>query len=588
MRTNALFRVKALFASTATLFIGLTADLPSAVAAPTVTGTNGCVMASGGQSGYFGHSSGGSSGNMFPDYMAVCNGAAAPSGSGYSNQWIGGSFVSAGEINSAFQQQEVYINNSISNLNTNLRTYVDQRVSGTTFDPSAIIAKNNEQDGRLNSAESRLNTAEGKITAAQNTITQHTQQIAAVENDVAAVESRVDVVEAKNTEQDARLDANDLKNTEQDNRLTDVEAKNADQDARLDQHDAILADHENRITETEAKNAEQDGRLDQHDATLADHEGRITETEKGIKNISDNAVFYDRDLNGNKSGGLTLDDGTGKEVQLGNVAAGKDGTDATNVNQLQGALDGLGGGAKVNEDGSTSSPTYNVGGVDYNNVGDALKATNSLGVQYVADENGKPTNTVVLIGDGTGPVKITNVAAGTEDSDAVNYGQVKDNISYDRNEDGSRLNTITLTGGGTGPVTIHNVADGKIDGDAATVRQVKQARQDSYDYTDQRISELTSDSEIKFSALSGEISKTRQEMRAGIASAMAAASLRFDDRPGKLSIAGSMGGFKGSTSIATGLGYTSEDGNWRINAGIAHSFATNDTSWNAGASFTLN
>lgn len=34
--------------------------------------------------------------------------------------------------------------------------------------------------------------------------------------------------------------------------------------------------------------------------------------------------------------------------------------------------------------------------------------------------------------------------------------------------------------------------------------------------------------------------------------------------------------------------YTSEEGNWRINAGIAHSFATNDTSWNAGASFTLN
>lgn len=603
MKSIVYSRLRALL-GTGSLIIGLTASgVTDVFAAPVVTGTNGCVMGSGKAAAGAGTILGPGGGDNVT-WGAVCGGGFVnnPVPVGAYNGWVSGNFVSATEINSAFQQQETYINNVVNQTRSDLTNYIDQRVNNAVPDLSAIHAKNLEQDNRLNAndtknnqQDTRLNNAEGRLNTA---------------------ETRLGNAETKNTQQDARLDTvdnrlseNDQKNAEQDgkldnheDRITAGEQKNAEQDARLDEHDRILADHEDRITEGEKKNAEQDAKLADHenritetekknaeqDAVLADHEGRITETEKNIKDVADNAVFYDRDANGNKTGGLTLNDGTGKEVQLGNVAAGKAGTDATNVDQLSGALNGLGGGAKVNEDGSVTGPTYKVGGVDYNNVGDALTATNKLGVQYIADENGNPTNTVALTGTGTGPVKITNVAAGEADSDAVNYGQVKDNISYDRNQDGSRSNSITLTGGASGPVAIHNVADGKSDSDAANIRQVKQAKQDSYDYTDQRINELTMHSESQFAALSGEISKTRQELRAGVASAMAAASLRFDERPGKASIAGSIGGFKGSTSIATGIGYTSEDGLWRVNAAIAHSFATNDTSWNAGASFTLN
>lgn len=308
-----------------------------------------------------------------------------------------------------------------------------------------------------------------------------------------------------------------------------------------------------------------------------------------LDNLEDGSVMYNRDANGNKTGGVTFNDGTGNPVQLANVAAGKAGTDAVNVDQLTGALDGLGGGAKVNPDGSVTGPTYIIGGNSYDNVGDALRAQGDLSVQYVADENGKPTNNVILTGDGTGaPVKISNVAAGTEDTDAVNYSQIKNNVGYDQNEDGSRGDTITLVGGSTGPVTIQNLADGKKDSDAATVRQVNQARQDSFDYTDQQVSVLREQNNARFDALSGEISDVRSEARAGVASAMAAAGLRFDDRPGKASIAGGLGGFKTATSMAVGAGYTSEDGRWRMNGTVAHSFSTNDTAWNAGASWTFN
>lgn len=351
--------------------------------------------------------------------------------------------------------------------------------------------------------------------------------------------------------------------------------KDNEQDLRLVDHDQEIGNINNSITNINAD-------LSVVHNTLNNHETRIGD-------IEDGAVMYNRDAAGNKTGGVTFNDGTGNPVQLGNVAAGKAGTDAVNVDQLSTALDGLGGGAKVNPDGSVTGPTYVIGGNTYNNVGDALRAQGDLSVQYVADENGKPTNTVVLTGDGTGaPVKITNVAAGTEDTDAVNYGQVRNNVGYDQNADGSRGDSITLVGGSTGPVTIHNLADGRKDSDAATVRQVSQARQDSFDYTDQQVSALRDQNNARFDALSGEVSDVRSEARAGVASAMAAAGLRFDDRPGKASIAGGLGGFKTATSMAVGAGYTSEDGRWRMNGTVAHSFSTNDTAWNAGASWTFN
>ncbi|WP_225246193.1 YadA-like family protein [Agrobacterium tomkonis] len=306
--------------------------------------------------------------------------------------------------------------------------------------------------------------------------------------------------------------ANDAKNAEQDGRLDAIEDKNVEQDGRLDA--------------VEQKNAEQDSRLDGHDKDIAD--------------IKKNGVFYNTDAQGNKTGGLTLNDGTGNPVQIGNVAAGQNATDAVNVAQLDSTVAALGGGAKINPDGTVQAPVYEVAGLQYNNVGDALKATYESGVQYVTDANGKRTNDIVLTGDGTGPV------------------------------------------------TIHNVADGKADTDAANVRQVKQATQDAKTYTDQRIVELQSQSSNQFSALSSQIERNLQETRGGIASAMGMAALRFDNNPGKLSFASGMGSFKGATSVVAGMGYTSEDGLVRVNASMGYNFGENDLSWNAGASFTLN
>ena len=66
--------------------------------------------------------------------------------------------------------------------------------------------------------------------------------------------------------------------------------------------------------------------------------------------------------------------------QIHNLAAGTDGKDAVNVDQLKGAVNIFGGGAAVNPDGSIKAPTYNVNGGSYDNVGDALGALNQADI----------------------------------------------------------------------------------------------------------------------------------------------------------------------------------------------------------------
>ncbi len=93
--------------------------------------------------------------------------------------------------------------------------------------------------------------------------------------------------------------------------------------------------------------------------------------------------------------------------------------------------------------------------------------------------------------------------------------------------------------------------------------------------------------EAGFQDLGGEISETRTEARAGTALALATAGLRYDDRPGKLSLAGGFGHFKGQSGLALGLGYnTSEE--FRMNAAVSATTGRGDVGVSVGASWTLN
>ncbi|WP_244132718.1 YadA-like family protein [Burkholderia sp. BCC0397] len=171
--------------------------------------------------------------------------------------------------------------------------------------------------------------------------------------------------------------------------------------------------------------------------------------------------------------------------QIVNVGAGTQATDAVNVGQLTGVTNALGGGAAVGANGSVTNPTYNVGGTDYHNVGDALDALASSGIgnpnAVIYDDATK--STVTLGGTGaTAPVALKNVADAKDDHDALNLGQLKDaglvgddgagNLtSMAVTYDGAARDKVTLAG--TGGTTLSNVKAGVADMDAVNVSQLK-------------------------------------------------------------------------------------------------------------------
>ncbi len=171
---------------------------------------------------------------------------------------------------------------------------------------------------------------------------------------------------------------------------------------------------------------------------------------------------------------------------------------------------------------------------------------------------------------------------------------------------GAKTNTVTLQGGDPSvPVLIKNVAPGVAPTDAANVSQVQAATtaannytnvqvgaalQTSVNYTNQvavqTLNQANNYTDMRFGQLSQQIGDVQKEARQAAAIGLAASSLRYDNRPGKLSASVGGGVWKGYASGAMGLGYTSESQGVRANV----SATTTGDSWGfgAGLSFTLN
>jgi autotransporter adhesin len=207
---------------------------------------------------------------------------------------------------------------------------------------------------------------------------------------------------------------------------------------------------------------------------------------------------------------------------------------------------------------------------------------------------------------------ITNVAAGrisADSTDAVNGSQLyatnsaiddlqtgvgnltQNAVQYDLNSDGSKKNSITLQGGDVNaPVVISNVGKGVADTDAVNVAQLNDGITQVKSYTDTQvqygIDTANSYTDQKFSQLNQELGGVRSEARQAAAIGLAAASLRYDDRPGKLSVAVGGGLWRGEGALAFGAGYTSENG--RVRGNLSGTAAGGQFGVGAGLSFTLN
>ncbi|ELB6897747.1 trimeric autotransporter adhesin SadA [Salmonella enterica] len=295
---------------------------------------------------------------------------------------------------------------------------------------------------------------------------------------------------------------------------------------------------------------------------------------------------YNMDTPQNSVGEFSVGSEDGQR-QITNVAAGSADTDAVNVSQLKvtdsrvaantesinnlntqvSSLDtrvtnienGIG---DIVTTGSTKYFKTNTDGVDANaqgadsvaiGSGSIAAAENSvaLGTNSVADE----ANTV-SVGSSTQQRRITNVAAGVNNTDAVNVAQLKaseaGSVRYETNADGSVNYSVLNLGDGSGGTTrIGNVSAAVNDTDAVNYAQLKRSVEEANTYTDQKMGEMNS-----------KIKGVENKMSGGIASAMAMAGLLQAYAPGAnmTSIAG--GTFNGESAVAIGISMVSESGGW--------------------------
>ncbi|WP_375647958.1 YadA-like family protein [Bartonella sp. AA56HLJMS] len=172
-------------------------------------------------------------------------------------------------------------------------------------------------------------------------------------------------------------------------------------------------------------------------------------------------------------------------------------------------------------------------------------------------------------------------------------------VSYDTDDSGKKISSITLKGvDDSEPVLITNVKDGKIEHgskDAVnggqlydhTAEQMKITLESAKKYTDDQVNngvnEAKSYTDMKFDALSYDITNVRKEARQAAAIGLAVSNLRYFDDPGSVSVSFGGGFWRGQSAFAIGAGYTSEDGKIRSNL----SATSAGGQWGVGGGITL-
>ncbi|WP_343717803.1 YadA-like family protein, partial [Inquilinus sp.] len=271
----------------------------------------------------------------------------------------------------------------------------------------------------------------------------------------------------------------------------------------------------------------------------------------GIKYFHTNSTLADSSPTGTNSTAI----GPASTASATNAISMGNGAGASANNAIA-----IGAGAQATK---ANSLALGAGSTTMANLSDAAYAP-VVGMKTAGVATGE-----VSFGSSGSERRLTNVAAGSAATDAVNVSQLSAlaniSVKYDTDSAGNLTNRITLGGGNpNAPVTIGNVAPGVNGTDAVNLNQLNDA----------------------FDSLNGKIKQARRDAWRGAAIGIAASSLRYDDRPGKLSASVGGGMWHDQGALALGLGYTAESGWFRVNASAIQS----EGDWGAGVgvSFTLN
>ncbi|MFK3647875.1 hypothetical protein ACI2IY_05480 [Lysobacter enzymogenes] len=191
----------------------------------------------------------------------------------------------------------------------------------------------------------------------------------------------------------------------------------------------------------------------------------------------------------------------------------------------------------------------------------------ALGAGSVADQ----ANTVSM-GSAGGERRVTNIAAGVADTDAVNVSQLKGfttgGVQYDKNADGSNnANSLTFNPNGSGQTTLHNVAAGTAATDAVNVGQlqggIKDAVVQANGYTDGQVAAVRND----VWKLGGDVRRLERDMQSGIATAIAIKPAPYV--AGRTTYYAGFGAYKSQAAFGVSLRRTADSGRWSVEGGAS-------------------
>ncbi|MCQ5658204.1 YadA-like family protein [Escherichia coli] len=278
------------------------------------------------------------------------------------------------------------------------------------------------------------------------------------------------------------------------------------------------ADGQRQITNVAAGSADTDavnvGQLKVTDAQVSQNTQSITNLDNRVTNLDSRVT--------------NIENGIGDIVTTGSTKYFKTNTDGVDASAQGKDSVAIGSGSIAAADNSVA-----------------------LGTGSVAEEE----NTI-SVGSSTNQHRITNVAAGVNATDAVNVSQLKSSeaggVRYDIKADGSiDYSNITLGGGNGGTTRISNVSAGVNNNDAVNYAQLKQSVQETKQYTDQRMVEMDN-----------KLSKTESKLSGGIASAMAMTGLPQAYTPGASMASIGGGTYNGESAVALGVSMVSANGRW--------------------------
>ncbi|MBM7059638.1 YadA-like family protein [Pseudomonas sp. UL073] len=256
----------------------------------------------------------------------------------------------------------------------------------------------------------------------------------------------------------------------------------------------------------------------------------------------------------------------GNERQITNVAAGTAATDAVNKGQLDGAV----ADAKQYTDSTVTTlngDVQNMGNRVTNVEGDVGKLktgqdgmfqTSAVGAKPVASGSNAVAGGVGAVASAANSTAIgTHAKASAEHAVALGHGAsatAQNSVALGANSVAERANSVSVGAAGN-ERQITNVAAGTQDTDAVNLAQLNKSvadvAADAYGYTNS-----------VFNTLRHDIKELDDELSAGIAGAMAMASLPQPHVPGASMTSVGVGNFRGQSALAVGASHISADGKW--------------------------